>query len=90
MLATFALILIANEVVRLIWGTQSIMLNAPAGLTGPVELPGGMRYASYRLAIIGVGRCRRGLFFTSWSQKRKSACWCAPAPPTARWRWPWA
>ena len=29
-LATFAIILIANEVVRLIWGTQSIMLNAPA------------------------------------------------------------
>jgi branched-chain amino acid transport system permease protein len=54
-LATFAIILIANEAVRLIWGTQSIMLNAPAGLTGPVELPGGMRYASYRLAIIGVG-----------------------------------
>ena len=54
-LATFAIILIANEVVRLIWGTQSIMLNAPAGLTGPVELPGGVRYASYRLAIIGVG-----------------------------------
>jgi branched-chain amino acid transport system permease protein len=54
-LATFALILIANEVVRLIWGSQPIMLNAPAGLTGPVELPGGVRYASYRLMIIGVG-----------------------------------
>jgi len=54
-LATFAIILIANEAVRLIWGTQSIMLNAPPSLTGPVELPGGMRYASYRLAIIGVG-----------------------------------
>ena len=54
-LATFALILIANEAVRMIWGPQSILLNAPAGLTGPVELPGGMRYASYRLVIIGVG-----------------------------------
>ncbi|HYG55004.1 MAG TPA: branched-chain amino acid ABC transporter permease [Burkholderiales bacterium] len=54
-LATFALILIANEVVRLIWGSQPIMLNGPAGLAGPVELPGGIQYASYRLAIIGVG-----------------------------------
>jgi branched-chain amino acid transport system permease protein len=54
-LATFAIILIANEVVRLIWGSQPIMLNAPAGLTGPVELPGGVQYASYRLMIIGVG-----------------------------------
>ncbi len=54
-LATFSLILIANEVVRMIWGSQPIMLNGPAGLTGPVELPGGIQYASYRLAIIGVG-----------------------------------
>jgi len=54
-LATFALILIANEVVRLIWGSQPIMLNAPPGLTGPVELPGGMQYASYRLMIIAFG-----------------------------------
>jgi branched-chain amino acid transport system permease protein len=54
-LATFAIILIANEVVRIIWGPQSIMLNPPAGLTGPVQLPGGMQYASYRLAIIVVG-----------------------------------
>jgi len=48
-------ILIANEVVRMIWGNQSLMLNPPAGLTGPVTLPGGMQYASYRLLIIGVG-----------------------------------
>jgi branched-chain amino acid transport system permease protein len=54
-LATFALILIANEVVRIIWGPQPIMLNPPPALTGPVELPGGMPYASYRLAIIAVG-----------------------------------
>ncbi len=54
-LATFAVILIANEVVRIIWGNQSLMLNPPAGLTGPVTLPGGMQYASYRLLIIGVG-----------------------------------
>ena len=54
-LATFAVILIANEVVRMIWGNQSLMLNPPAGLTGPVTLPGGMQYASYRLLIIGVG-----------------------------------
>jgi branched-chain amino acid transport system permease protein len=54
-LATFAVILIANETVRIVWGAQSLMLNAPAGLTGPVELPGGVRYSSYRLAIIGVG-----------------------------------
>jgi branched-chain amino acid transport system permease protein len=54
-LATFSLILIANEVVRMIWGSQPIMLNGPAGLAGPVMLPGGIQYASYRLVIIAVG-----------------------------------
>ena len=54
-LATFAIILIANEVVRIAWGSQPMLLNTPAELTGPVTLPGGMQYASYRLAIIAVG-----------------------------------
>jgi len=54
-LATFAIILIANEAVRIAWGSQPIMLNPPAALTGPVTLPGGLQYASYRLLIIAVG-----------------------------------
>src|SRR5882672_3700053 len=54
-LATFAVILIANEIVRIVWGPQPVMLNPPAALTGPVKLPGGLEYASYRLAIIAVG-----------------------------------
>ncbi|HYX64047.1 MAG TPA: branched-chain amino acid ABC transporter permease [Burkholderiales bacterium] len=54
-LATFALILIANELVRIVWGSQPILLNPPPSLTGPIVLPGGLQYASYRLLIIGVG-----------------------------------
>jgi branched-chain amino acid transport system permease protein len=54
-LATFAIILIANEAVRIVWGAQPILLNPPPSLTGPVTLPGGLQYASYRLLIIGVG-----------------------------------
>src|SRR5256886_1286965 len=54
-LAPFAIILIANEAVRIAWGSQPIMLNPPPALTGPVTLPGGLQYASYRLLIIGVG-----------------------------------
>jgi len=46
---------LANEAVRIAWGSQPIMLNPPAALTGPVTLPGGLQYASYRLLIIGVG-----------------------------------
>lgn len=54
-LATFALILILNESVRIIWGEQPLMLNTPAALSGPVELLPGLMYPSYRLLIIVVG-----------------------------------
>ena len=53
-LATFALILILNEVVRLVWGSDAA-LPMPAALSGPVELFPGLRYPAYRLVIIGVG-----------------------------------
>ena len=53
-LATFALILIINELVRLVWGLDAA-LPMPAALSGPVELLPGLRYSSYRLVIIAVG-----------------------------------
>jgi len=53
-LATFALTLIINELVRMIWGSD-MPLSAPAALSGPVELIPGMPYSSYRLLIIAVG-----------------------------------
>jgi len=53
-LATFALILIANEAVRWLWGDQPMPLNAPAALAGPVEIAG-FSYPAYRLLIVGVG-----------------------------------
>jgi branched-chain amino acid transport system permease protein len=53
-LATFAVILIANEIVRMIWGSQPILLNTPQVLSGPAEL-GTFRYPAYRLVVIGVG-----------------------------------
>lgn len=57
-LATFALILIANETVRLIWGPAPLLLNPPESLAGPVELNlfgAPFFYPAYRLLIIGVG-----------------------------------
>jgi branched-chain amino acid transport system permease protein len=53
-LATFALILIVNELVRLVWGSDAA-LPMPAALSGPVELLPGLRYPAYRLVIIAVG-----------------------------------
>jgi branched-chain amino acid transport system permease protein len=61
-LATFALILIINELVRLVWGSDAA-LPMPAALSGPVELLPGLRYSSYRLLIIAVGLAVAALLF---------------------------
>jgi branched-chain amino acid transport system permease protein len=53
-LATFALILISNETVRMIWGPQPMLLNPPDALSGPVEFLD-FSYPAYRLLIIAVG-----------------------------------
>jgi len=53
-LATFALILILNDGVKMIFGTD-LPLSAPAALSGPVELLPGLLYPAYRLLILGVG-----------------------------------
>jgi branched-chain amino acid transport system permease protein len=54
-LATFALILIANEAVRIVFGVQPVMLALPPALSGAVNLLPGLAYPLYRLLIIGVG-----------------------------------
>ena len=68
-LATFALILIANESVRMIWGVQPVLLNAPDALAGPVRL-GGFLYPSYRLLIIAVGTVIAGLLYVLVTRTR--------------------
>jgi branched-chain amino acid transport system permease protein len=81
-LATFALILILNDGVKMLFGTD-LPLSAPAALEGPVDLPGGLRYPLWRLLIIGVGLALAvGLYLLV--QKTRVGAWCAPAPPTAR------
>lgn len=54
-LGTFAILLMCNEGVRMVWGSQPLSLNPPAALAGPVELLPGFYYPAFRLLIIGVG-----------------------------------
>ncbi len=54
-LGTFAVILIANDVVKMIWGPAPIMMNMPSSLAGPVSLSSDFLYPAYRLLIIAVG-----------------------------------
>jgi len=54
-LGTFAILLMCNEGVRLIWGDQPVALSTPQSLSGPVQLLEGFSYSSFSLFIIGVG-----------------------------------
>jgi branched-chain amino acid transport system permease protein len=53
-LATFALILILSEGVRMVFGPFPLYLNVPSALRGTVSL-GIVDYSLYRLALIGFG-----------------------------------
>jgi branched-chain amino acid transport system permease protein len=54
-LGTYAVILIAGDLVRMVWGPAPVMLATPAALSGPVRLLPDLMYSSYRLMIIAVG-----------------------------------
>ncbi len=71
-LATFALILIINESVRMIWGTD-MAFSAPAMLAGPVEIVPGLLYPSYRLVIILVGAALAVLLYLLVARTRLGA-----------------
>ncbi len=54
-LVTFGLILVLNEITRLIWGPVPVPMPLPDWLSGSVELFEGVRYPTFRLAILAVG-----------------------------------
>ncbi|HLU78589.1 MAG TPA: branched-chain amino acid ABC transporter permease [Burkholderiaceae bacterium] len=55
LLLTFALLLILNESVRMIWGTGIHVVEPPELLRGTITLPGGIRYPLYSLFVILAG-----------------------------------
>ena len=54
-LATFGVILIADDLVKMIWGPSPVMAPTPAALSGPVQLMAELPYPSYRLLILSAG-----------------------------------
>jgi len=54
-LITFGLILVLNELARIIWGALPLALRIPDFLSGSVEIMSGETYPVYRLAILAVG-----------------------------------
>jgi branched-chain amino acid transport system permease protein len=69
-LGTFAILLMSNEAVRMVWGSQPVSLNPPLALAGPVELLPGFSYPAYRLFIIAVGLLAAGLMYLLVTQTR--------------------
>lgn len=54
-LATFALVMILSEGVKIIWGAAPLNVPMPDMLSGSIPLAGPIRFPVYRLAIIGAG-----------------------------------
>ncbi|HZF83801.1 MAG TPA: branched-chain amino acid ABC transporter permease [Burkholderiaceae bacterium] len=54
-LATFGIILVADDLVKMAWGPAPIMASAPAALSGAVEILPGLPYPAYRLVILVAG-----------------------------------
>ena len=71
-LATFALILILNDGVKMVFGND-LPMSAPAALAGPVELLPGLLYPAYRLLIIGIGLGLAGLLYLLVQRTRMGA-----------------
>lgn len=53
--ATFGVILLADDLVKRLWGPSPIMASTPQALAGPLELGGELMYPAYRLLILAAG-----------------------------------
>jgi branched-chain amino acid transport system permease protein len=69
-LATFAVLLIFNEMVRIIWGPAAVNAPLPAFLSGQVEILPGVPYPTVRLAIVVVGLAAALLLYLLISRTR--------------------
>ena len=62
-LATFGLVLVISEGVKILWGSAPLTVPMPDLLSGSVGLIGPLKYPVYRLAILVVGLASaRGLY----------------------------
>lgn len=61
-LATFGVILVLNEVVRIVWGQAPVFMDVPPALASTVNLAG-LEYPAYRFAIIVTGLLVGGLLY---------------------------
>ena len=69
-LASFGVIIFLNQGVKLVWGAAPLGVPVPDILSGSIEMPGGLPYPVYRLAIIAAGLAVGGLLYVLVSHTR--------------------
>jgi branched-chain amino acid transport system permease protein len=69
-LATFGLILMLNEGVKMIWGAGPLSVPVPEALSGSTPLIGNLRYPVFRLAIIAAGLAVAALLYVAVNHTR--------------------
>jgi branched-chain amino acid transport system permease protein len=69
-LATFGIILLLNEGVKLIWGAAPLQVPQPELLSGTIAIADGLLYPVYRLALIGAGLAVAALLYVIVSHTR--------------------
>lgn len=53
--ATFGVILLADDLVKWLWGPAPVMASAPAALAGPIALGPDLMYPAYRIVVLCAG-----------------------------------
>jgi branched-subunit amino acid ABC-type transport system permease component len=71
-IATFGLILIFDEIARMIWGVAPVFAPIPSALAGAVKL-GPLPYPAYRLTIIAAGLATAAALFLVIQRTRLGA-----------------
>ena len=62
-LATFGVILVLNQGVKLVFGAAPLQVPIPEALTGGIRLMDGLLYPTYRIAMITAGLATAGLLW---------------------------
>jgi branched-chain amino acid transport system permease protein len=69
-IATFAIIMVLNQGVRLLWGAAPLNMPVPDALSGSILLMDGLLYPVWRLAIIASGLVVAGMLYVLVSHTR--------------------
>ena len=86
-LITYAVFLIMEDVIKLVWGVDSMLLPEPYALPGNFSL-GGLAYPVYNL-LSSPSRWSPGSRSPSRSMRPGAASCCSPSSTTARSAWRW-